>query len=190
MEPRRMIVGITGASGMPIAESILRHLQETDVETHLIMTRSAEIMIPQETDRTAEDFSGMADVIYENENIGAAVASGSFRTEGMMIVPCSMKTLAGINRGYSDSLLLRAADATLKERKKLVLCARECPLSPIHLRNMYELSMMGAIILPLMLSYYNRPKDMVECTEQVAGKLLDAFHIDVGKYKRWAGVCG
>ena len=114
----------------------------------------------------------MADVIYDNRNIGAAPASGSFRNMGMIIVPCSMKTLAGIHSGYSDSLLLRAADVALKERRKLVLAVRECPFSTIHLRNMYELSSMGAVILPLMLSYYNKPENLQDAARHLAGKIL------------------
>ncbi len=188
MERQRLIVGITGASGMPIAAGVLRHLKKTDYETHLVMTRSAEITIRQETDMTPEDFRNLADIAYDNDDIGAAIASGSFKTAGMLVVPCSMKTLAGINSGFSEDLLLRAADVTLKERRKLVLCARECPLSSVHLRNMYELSMMGAVILPPMLGYYSRPSSVEACTEQIIGKLLDVFDIDIEDYKRWNGI--
>lgn len=126
-------------------------------------------------------------MVYDINDISAAPASGTFRTIGMIIVPCSMKTAAGICYGYSDNLLLRAADVTIKERRKLVLVARECPLSTIHLRNMLVLSQMGVEIVPPMLSYYNHPKKLEDCTNHIVGKILDRFDIDSPYFKRWEG---
>lgn len=184
---RRIIVGISGASGIPIATEVLRQLKKIpDIETHLMYTRGAEMTIPLETELTMEDVRGLADVVCENSNIGAGPASGTFRTMGMVVVPCSMKTLAGIVSGYSDNLLLRAADVTLKERRKLVLVTRECPLGTLHLRNMYEASQLGAVILPPVLSYYNHPDSLEDCTRHIAGKILDQFELESEGMKRWS----
>ena len=186
---KRLIVGVSGGSGMPIAIELLRLLKENkEIETHLIITRSAELTLSQESDVTLEELRAMADVIYDNENIGAGPASGTFKTIGMIVVPCSMKTAAGIATGYSDSLLLRACDVTLKERRRLVLVPRECPLSTVHLRNLLELSEMGAMILPPMLAYYNHPKTIEDATVHVAGKILDCFDLEAEGYRRWEGM--
>lgn len=134
-----------------------------------------------------EDISRLADTVYDNENIGAAIASGSFQTIGMVVAPCSMKTVAGIHSGYSDNLLLRAADVILKERRKLVLVARECPLSTIHLRNLYELSQMGAVVLPPVLSYYHHPDSLDAAVNHIVGKILDQFGLDAPHFTRWGG---
>ena len=187
-QSRRLIVGISGASGAPIAIEVLKALQETNIETHLVLTRGAALTIPQETACTVEQVRALADACYDEDAIGAAIASGSFRTMGMLVVPCSMKTAAGICSGYSDNLLLRAADVTLKERRLLVLCARESPLSPVHLRNLYELARMGAAIVPPMASYYSRPQTAQDITRQIAGRLLDAFGIDYAPLYRWEGM--
>lgn len=185
----RIIVGISGASGMPLAIEILKQLKKQEnVETHLIYSRAAKITLKEESDITLDELHQLADVIHDNQNIGAAPASGSFKAKGMIIVPCSMKTVAGIASGYSDSLLLRAADVILKERRKLVLAVRECPFSPIHLRNMHDLSMMGTVILPMMLSFYNRPESLDECVSHLAGKVLDQFDIEGSNFKRWEGL--
>ena len=141
----------------------------------------------QESEISMEEICALADVVYENDNIGASIASGTFKTMGMVVVPCSMKTAAGIHSGYSDNLLLRAADVTLKEQRKLVLVPRECPLSPIHLRNLYELSMMGVQILPPVLSYYQHPQTVRDCTLHMAGKILDQFGIEIEEFQRWEG---
>lgn len=185
---KRMIVGVSGASGMPIALEVLRRLRKAGAETHLIYTRGALMTLSQETKVTEQEFCALADVVYDNENIGAAPASGTFPADGMIVVPCSMKTAAGIHCGYSENLLLRAADVTLKERRKLVLVARECPFSTIHLRNLYELSQMGAVILPPMLTYYQNPVSVEELTGQIAGKILDQFEISCDGYFRWSGM--
>lgn len=186
MEQKRIIVGISGASGAPIAVGLLRALQLfSDIQTHLIVTSSAEQTIKQETNLTVSDVYSLADVVYNEKNISAGPASGSFKTMGMIIVPCSMKTAAGIHSGYSDNLLLRAADVTLKERRKLVLVPRECPFGTIHLRNLYELSQYGAIILPPVLSFYNQPETINDAVNHIVGKILDCFDLPFSHYKRW-----
>ena len=175
MSPKRLIIGVSGASGAPIALELLRALQSTEIESHLIITEGGEQTILHETGLTVQDFAGLADQVYDNKNIGAAPASGSYRTIGMAVVPCSMKTLAGIS------------SVTLKERRKLVLAARECPLSAVHLRNMYELTKIGAVILPPVLSFYNRPETLQDATCHIVGKILDQFDIPYAPFKRWEG---
>lgn len=185
---KKLIIGITGASGIPLAVEVLRMLRELpDYESHLVMSDSARVTIGYESDMTAEEIEALADVVYDNHAIGAAVASGSFRTEGMLIVPCSMKTVAGIWSGYSDSLLLRAADVVMKERRKLVLAVRECPFSSIHLRNMKELSEMGAEILPMVMTFYNRLSTVEEMVHHMACRCLERFGIEPAGYRRWEG---
>lgn len=187
MDKLRLVIGMSGASGAPLTIEVLRQLQKyrEEMELHLICTKGAELTLVQETDFTAEELYPFVDVIHSNSDIGAGPASGSFRTMGMLIVPCSMKTVAGIACGYSDNLLLRAADVTLKERRKLVLAVRECPLSAIHLRNFLELSQMGAVILPPVLSYYNHPETVEDMTRHIAGKILDQFGLECEGYRRW-----
>lgn len=162
----RLIVGISGASGAPLAVELLRQLYENhpEVETHLVITRGGEMTLAHETDVTPNELRTLVSAYHENSSIGATIASGSFRTMGMIVVPCSMKTVAGVVSGYSDNLLLRAADVCLKERRKLVLVARESPLSTVHLRNLYEASQNGAVILPPVPAYYARPRTMEDCT--------------------------
>ena len=185
MDKKRIIVGISGASGMPLALELLRQLQgrREKIETHLLYTDGAVQTLRRETGQKPEQLEKMADYVHDNHNIGAAPASGSFRTDGMIVVPCSMKTVAGIASGYSDNLLLRAADVTLKERRRL-----ECPLSSIHLRNMYELSRMGAVILPPVLSFYNHPDSLDCCVKHITGKILDLFGMEGEGYHRWEGM--
>lgn len=186
---KRLIIGISGATGIPIAIELLQQLRKIpDIETHLIYTRGAKLTLQAESSLTEEELCALADVVYDNENIGAAPASGSWESAGMVVVPCSMKTVAGIHSGYSDNLLLRAADVTLKERRKLVLVARECPFSTIHLRNMYELSQMGAMILPPMMAYYNQPQSVEDCTGHIVGKILQQFDIAAEGFRRWEGM--
>jgi flavin prenyltransferase len=184
---KRIIVGISGASGAPIAVELLKHLKEIEeVETHLVYSTGAELTLHQETDCSLEQLQELADIVYENSNVGVAIASGSFQTQAMVIVPCSMKTVAGVASGYSDNLLLRAADVILKERRKLILVTRECPLSSIHLKNMLELSNLGAVILPPVLSYYNHPKTIQDATTHIVGKILDQLGYEMREYKRWS----
>lgn len=174
---KRLIIGMSGASGAPLTIEVLRQLRERhpEVETHLIVTRGAEMTLRQETDVSLEELMGMASVCHANSHIGARPASGSFSSIGMLVVPCSMKTVAGIACGYSDNLLLRAADVCLKERRRLVLAARETPLSTLHLRNLMELSQMGAVIFPPVPAYYKRPASLEECTRHTASRMLALF---------------
>ena len=190
MDKKRIIVGISGASGTPLALELLRQLEgcREQTETHLIYTDGAVQTLRRETGQKPEQLEKMADYVHDSHNIGAAPASGSFRTDGMIVVPCSMKTVAGIVSGYSDDLLLRAADVTLKECRRLVLVTRECPLSSIHLRNMYELSRMGAVILPPVLSFYNHPDSLDCCVKHITGKILDLFGMEGEGYHRWEGM--
>lgn len=185
----RLIIGMSGASGAPLTVELLRQLHDChpEIETHLIVTRGAELTLAQETDVSLEELKALAAVCHDSGSIGAAPASGSFKTMGMIVVPCSMKTVAGIVSGYSDNLLLRAADVTLKERRKLVLAAREAPLGTLHLRNLYEASQLGAVILPPMLAYYNHPRSVEDCTRQVVSRLLAQFDLD-GDMVQWKGI--
>lgn len=186
---KRLIIGMSGASGALLTVETIRLLQEKypEVETHLVVTKGAELTLRQETGLTVEDLKQKVSVYHVNENIGASIASGSFHTMGMVIVPCSMKTVAGIVSGYSDNLLLRAADVVLKERRKLVLVAREAPLSVIHLRNLYEASRTGAVIFPPVPAFYRHPQTMQEMTEQIAGRILEQFELRKNEYE-WDGV--
>lgn len=185
----RIVVGISGASGAEVAVEMLRQLKKhQSVESHLIYSKAAEMTIKHETKYTLEEICAMADVVYENENIGAGPASGSFKTKGMIIIPCSMKTVAGIACGYSDNLLLRAADVILKERRKLVMAVRECPFSTIHLENMTKLSSMGAVIMPMVLSFYNHPDSVNACVNHLVCKMLDQFDIEGESFVRWEGI--
>ena len=188
MANRRLIVGVSGASGAPVTIELLQQLQtEKDLEVHLICSKWGLATLEHEAGVTRQDLEGLCTRAYDEEDRGAAPASGSFSAVGMAVVPCSMKTLAGIHSGYSDSLLLRAADVTIKERRRLVLVTRECPLSPIHLRNMYELSQMGAVILPPVMSYYQRPETIEEMTVHVVGKIMDQFGLECQSFRRWEG---
>ena len=186
----RVIVGISGASGAPLAIRLLQALRQTTLECHLIVTASGWQTISEETGMTAEQVCALADAVYNVDDIGAPPASGSWQALGMVVIPCSMKTLAGIHSGFSENLLLRAADVTLKERRKLVLVPRECPLSPIHLRNQYELSMMGAVILPPVLGYYHHPKNIEDMERHLVGKILDQFDVEYDGFRRWGNCDG
>ena len=185
MATERIVVGISGASGAPLAIKLLKALKQTNYETHLIVTSGGWRTIEEETSLRAEDIFSLADTVYDVEDMGAPPASGSWRSSGMIVIPCSMKTLAGIHSGYSDNLLLRAADVTLKEHRKLVLIPRECPMNPIHLRNQYELSMIGAVILPPVFSYYNHPKSIQDMEHHLIGKILDQFGTEYTAFRRW-----
>lgn len=186
MDKKRIVVGISGASGIPVSVDILEILhQQEDVESHLVISDSAKVTIQYESPWSVEDIEKLADYTYDTHEIGGAIASGSFRNEGMIIAPCSMKTVAGIACGYSDSLLLRAADVALKERRKLILLVRESPLSSIHLENMLKLSNLGADILPLMMTFYNKPQKIEDMVHHLACKTLEKFGVETAGYKRW-----
>ncbi|WP_079177076.1 non-oxidative hydroxyarylic acid decarboxylases subunit B [Streptomyces sp. MUSC 14] len=186
---RRVILGMTGATGAVFGVELLRRLREQpDVETHLVLSQWARATIHLETDLSVREVTDLADVTYAWNDQGAAISSGSFRADGMIIAPCSMKTLAGIRTGYADGLIPRAADVTLKERRPLVLVPRETPLSEIHLENMLALSRMGARIVPPMPAFYSRPKSIDELVEHVVVRVLDQMDIEVSSAQRWDGM--
>ncbi|EGB15601.1 3-octaprenyl-4-hydroxybenzoate carboxy-lyase [Pseudodesulfovibrio mercurii] len=185
---KRLVVGVSGASGAALAVGLLRALGSLpDWEAHLVVSRSGARTLLHETGFPEAGVTALAATAYDREDIGAAIASGTFRTEGMVIVPCSMKTAAGVACGYSDNLLLRAADVTLKERRKLVVVARETPLSRIHLRNLSILAEVGAVIMPPMLTYYTHPCTVADMTGHMVGKILNEFGIEYSGLKRWNG---
>ena len=186
---QRLIVGISGASGAPLAIEVLRqlHTRRPDVQVHLIISAGGALTLKQECGLTSEALAPLVHAIHDNAEIGAAPASGSFRTMGMLVVPCSMKTVSGIVSGYSDNLLLRAADVTLKEQRKLVLAARESPLSTVHLRNLYEASRLGIVIAPPVPAWYRHPQSMDDCVNHMASRLLSQFGLDDDSYQ-WEGL--
>lgn len=182
---RRLVVGISGASGVILGVRMLQLLRATDVEVHLVMTRSAELTLPYETDLKSEAVRAMADVCYGINDIGAALSSGSFRTLGMAIVPCSIRSMSELACGTTSNLLTRAADVALKERRRVVLALRETPLHSGHLRNMLRLSQAGAVIAPPVPGFYARPATVEDIVDHTVGRILDLFDIDVGIVKRW-----
>jgi len=183
----RLIVAITGASGVIYGKRLLKVLREKNVETHLIISKAAKKVIKHELGTTKEDLEKLAEHVYDVDDWSSPVVSGSFKTDGMIIIPCSMKTLAGIAHGYSDNLILRAADVTLKEKRRLILVPRETPLNVVHLRNMLELAEQGVVIVPAMPAYYHKPKGIGDLVDFVVGKVLDLLGIDHTLYKRWRG---
>jgi 4-hydroxy-3-polyprenylbenzoate decarboxylase len=184
-EPRRLIVGISGASGIAYGVRLLELLRTTDVETHLVVSRSGDLTRSHELKISAQELRALADVSYPIGAMGAALASGSFRTMGMVVVPCSVRTLAEIATGVTTSLLTRAADVVLKERRKLVLVVRESPLNLIHLRNMVAVTEAGGIIAPPVPAFYARPESLDDVVTQTVCRVLDLFEIDTGQIKRW-----
>jgi flavin prenyltransferase len=185
-DPLRLIVGISGASGVIYGVRLLQALQELPVKTHLVMTRTAEVALAHETDFKVDDVRRLADVAFRIDDLAAAISSGSYRTIGMIVAPCSMRSLGEIAHGITSNLLTRAADVVLKERRRLVLVARETPLHAIHLRNMATLADMGVIIAPPVPAFYNRPKTLDDVVDHTVGRLLDLFDLDTGKVKRWS----
>jgi flavin prenyltransferase len=185
--PRRLVIGISGASGTVYGIRMLELLQGTDIETHLVMSKAAEMTLAYETDRTTKDIRALAGVNHPNSDIGATISSGSFPTIGMVVVPCSIKTMSEIATGVTSSLLSRAADVVLKERRRLVLAVRETPLHAGHLRTMTQLADMGAVIAPIMPAFYNRPRTVDDIINHTVGRLLDLFGIDNSIVKRWHG---
>jgi 4-hydroxy-3-polyprenylbenzoate decarboxylase len=184
---RRLIIGISGASGVIYGVRMLELLRDTDIETHLVMSKSAEMTLVYESDLKPKSVRTMASVAHAVGDIGASISSGSFPTLGMVIVPCSIRTMSEIAAGTTGSLLTRAADVVLKERRRLVLAVRETPLHGGHLRTMATLSDMGAIIAPIVPAFYNRPKTLDDVINHTVGRLLDLFGIDAGVVKRWEG---
>jgi 4-hydroxy-3-polyprenylbenzoate decarboxylase len=185
---RRLIVGITGASGAIYGVRMLERLSELPIETHLIATRWARVTIEHETDWSWADVKALADVVHAEGDQAATVSSGSFRTDGMVVAPCSAKTLAAIANGFAHNLVCRAADVVLKERRRLVLAVRETPLHAIHLRNMLTLSELGVTICPPTPAFYNRPAGIDDIVDQTVLRILDQFEIDLPSPTRWAGL--
>jgi 4-hydroxy-3-polyprenylbenzoate decarboxylase len=185
--PRRLIIGISGASGIVYGIRMLELLRETDVETHMVMSRSAEMTLAYETDLKIKEVRALAKVVHPNTDIGASISSGSFQTMGMVVAPCSIKTMSEIATGVTGSLLSRAADVVLKERRRLVLAVRETPLHGGHLRTMTQLADMGAVIAPIVPAFYNRPKTLDDIINHTVGRLLDLFGLDTDVVKRWQG---
>jgi len=183
----RVIVGITGASGTIYGVRLLEVLRDSGIETHLVISEAARRVAELETGYSAADIESLADYSYANDEIAAPIASGSFKTSGMIVAPCSIKSLSAIAHSYNDSLLARAADVCLKERRKLVLVVRETPLHLGHLRLMVEVTEYGAIVLPPMPAFYHQPKTIADLVDQTVGKVLDQFGIDHDLYKRWGG---
>ena len=182
---RQLIVGITGASGVIYGERLLRALGAVGIETHLVLTKSAALTIAYELDQPVEAIKALASKVHPMNDIGASIASGSFHTEGMIIAPCSMHTLAAIANGVCDNLLTRAADVVLKERRRLVMLVRETPLHLGHLRNMVAVTEMGAIVSPPVPAFYARPKTIDAMVDHTVGRALDLFGIESGAVTRW-----
>jgi flavin prenyltransferase len=185
-DKKRLIVGISGATGAVYGVRILEILSRIeDVETHVVLTKAGKMTIQVETPYSVKDVEAMADVVHDVNNIGASISSGSFRTEGMVIAPCSMKSMGGIAHSLAGDLLVRAADVVLKERKKLVLVVRETPLHLGHLEAMASLTRMGAIVFPPVPAFYHRPKTLDDVINQSVTRILDQFEIDVKLFHRW-----
>ena len=185
MTKRRLIIGISGASGVVYGVRMLELLKQTDIETHLIMSKSAELTLSYETELKPSDVKALADEVHNIKNVGASIASGSFKTLGMIIAPCSVRTMGEIATGVTSTLLTRAADVVLKERRKLALMVRETPFHTGHLRTMTSLSEMGAIIAPPLPGFYSAPKTVADIVDHSVGRTLDLFDIDVGVVNRW-----
>ncbi|MFB7997002.1 non-oxidative hydroxyarylic acid decarboxylases subunit B [Streptomyces sp. NPDC056002] len=184
----KLVVAMTGATGAPFGVRLLEVLGELGVETHLIVSRWARATLAQETGLSVREVQAMASVCHSPDDQGASISSGSFRVDGMVVVPCSMKTLAAVRTGYGDGLIGRAADVMLKERRRLVLVARETPLSAVHLENMLELTRMGATVMPPVPAFYNHPASVADLVDHIVARVLDQFGLDMPAAKRWQGL--
>lgn len=184
---KRIIVGISGASGIIYGIRALQLLAQSGVETHLVMSKSAELTLHYELEQSVDEVKSLAHEVHPIKNVGAAIASGSFLTEGMLIAPCSVRTMGEIATGVTSTLLTRAADVVLKERRRLVLMVRETPLHTGHLRTMTALSEMGAVIAPPVPAFYARPQSLEEMVTQSVGRVLDLFDLELPQVKRWQG---
>jgi 4-hydroxy-3-polyprenylbenzoate decarboxylase len=182
---KRIIVGISGASGTIYGIRLLQALRELGIESHLIMSKTAELTLSYESDLKVDDVKALADEVHSIKNLAACTSSGSYKTLGMVIAPCSIRSMSEIATGVTSNLLTRSADVVLKERRKLVLMVRETPLHTGHLRTMTSLSEMGAIIAPPMPAFYNRPETLDDIVDHSVGRVLDLFDLDTGKLKRW-----
>ncbi|MEJ5021240.1 UbiX family flavin prenyltransferase [Ochrobactrum vermis] len=181
----RMVVGISGASGFVYGFRLLEILQRLQIETHVVVSRSALLTMTHETDYKLADIRDLANYLYKSDDMAASISSGSFRTMGMVVAPCSMKTLAEIAHGLSGSLISRAGDVTLKERRKLVLLVRETPLTQTHIANMLTVTQMGAIVTPPVPAFYARPASIAEMVDHTVGRVLDLFDLETGGVRRW-----
>lgn len=184
----RLVVAMTGATGAVIGIRLLEALRHMDVETHLVMSQWARATIALESDCTVREVTALATVNHGPQDQGASISSGSFPVDGMVIVPCSMKTVAGVRTGFAQDLVGRAADVTLKEGRKLVMVARETPLSTIHLENLLALSRMGVTILPPTPAFYNHPKDLDDVVDHIVARTLDQFGLRLPSARRWSGL--
>ena len=188
--PTRLVVGISGASGVIYGIRVLDALNELGVESHLVVTRAALLTLSQETDFSADDLTGKASVVHKLNDVGASIASGSFKSLGMIVAPCSVRTMSEIATGVTSTLLTRAADVVLKERRPLVLMVRETPFHLGHLRTMTALAEMGATIAPPLPAFYAKPASIEEMVDQSVGRALDLFGLDWAPVKRWEGLKG
>ncbi|KAJ5215617.1 uncharacterized protein N7498_002024 [Penicillium cinerascens] len=184
---RKLVVAMTGATGSILGIKMLIALRRLNVETHLIISKWAEATVKYETDYTISNIRALADHVYNIHDMAAPISSGSFRIDGMIVVPCSVKTMASINSGICDDLISRAADVMLKERRRLVLAVRETPLSNIHLQNMLSVSQAGAIIFPPVPAFYIKPSSVDDLVDHSVGRMLDLFDLDTAEFERWEG---
>ena len=184
---KRIIVGISGASGIVYGVRALQLLRDCGVETHLVMSKSAELTLHYEMDMSLAEIQSLASEVHPIKNVGASIASGSFLTAGMVVMPCSVRSMSEIATGVTSSLLTRAADVVLKERRRLVLMVRETPLHTGHLRTMTQLSEMGAVIAPPVPAFYSRPESLDDMVSQSVGRLLDLFDLELDQVQRWQG---
>jgi 4-hydroxy-3-polyprenylbenzoate decarboxylase len=187
--PKRLIVAITGATGAVYGVRLLRHLRDAGgIETHLLLTDAGVLNLHQELELNRKDVEALADIVHNVRDVGASIASGSFQSDGMIVAPCSMKTLASVAHGMSDNLIARAADVMLKERRRLVLMVRETPFNLAHLRNMTAVTEMGGIVFPPLPGFYHRPASIDEMVDQTLGRVLDLFDIPHHLTPRWIGL--
>lgn len=189
MTKKRIIIGISGASGAEYGISLLKILRNIGIETHLVISKSGKITIAHETSHSIQQVQEMADVVHNIGDMSASISSGSFKTAGMIIAPCSVRSLAEIASGVTTTLLTRAADVVLKERRRLVLMVRETPLTSVHIRNMLTISEMGGIIAPPVPAFYTKPNSLDDIVQYNVARVLDLFDIEHNLIKRWEGIC-
>ena len=183
----KIIIGISGTSGVILGIKLIEFLKNKNWETHLIITKTAKEIIKHETSDKLKEIEEMAFKVHKNDDFFSEIASGSFKTDGMIIIPCSMKTLSGIANGYSDNLMIRCADVILKEKRKLILVVRETPLNSIHIENMQKVTNAGGVILPAVITLYSKPKGIEDMINHLIGKVLDVFGIENEIFTRWNG---
>lgn len=184
----RLIIGVSGASGVLLGYYMLKALKSyPDCETHLVISDGARLTLGLETDLKIEDIEELADFVHDNKNLAASISSGSFKADGMIVIPCSMKTLSGIATGYAENLLIRAVDVCLKENRKVVLVPREMPFGKLHIKNMKEVSDLGCVIIPPILTFYNNPQTLEDQINHIIGKILMQFGLDHKKFRAWEG---